>query len=734
VNYGALVLNNTGLGKRNKIYLREMVESAALRVGMEVRIAQQPSELLIPPLTYQRLLEQGTEERKQELAGKSGADQQVYNTRSALKRFCKMLSVELSATIGEEFVVAFTDSIRRLTSEIENYCTRKKFQTEIGWWQSFHQRLINSHPLPNDFRSAIAYLIADSGLSLSVVAKLVGVSVGTLRCWANGICTPSGHGLPVISRLESLFKLPHGVLLIKVTRSGGGAKRFRSLNLPAFLTDKKPLARRVKPHLPDNFCELPIETQKEIVGGIAVNVLKRDDEFTRRQAILTKLPYRLKEWPSRLEQEYEDYALFKMADRPPLGMKRNGQWRVTTKVMTRQFFAYLFGAVSLPSKAADVRLQGLEVPPEHLTLALITCPLVIDWYTRFHCETRNVYTEQMIQQLQSYKSMLRPITGWLRQQPQMAARLQPLTWGSVEFVSTQMIEQAHLDWDGFCDTALAYYDQLIAEVTHLVRVSRDAFGRIEGILDDDNPMKLFEVLVKGMLRDLPNKHTQPIFYHIRIRNCALVILFAVTGYRRNTVRQLTYTSDQKGHLRWEDGKYVLRVPRSLFKVEDSSYFGPKYSQNDSHIELPNVFELNEIFSEYLNESRPYLISKCHPDSGKDPLFVSSSKGKYPELSAVRMTAVFYEETGKHLAENKYRGTGIARVWRHGPHAVRHIRGTTIVKKTGSFKMAGDANQNSESTARKHYARYNTRDRNNRVNEILYDKSDKDNDEDEHNDE
>ena len=217
-----------------------------------------------------------------------------------------------------------------------------------------------------------------------------------------------------------------------------------------------------------------------------------------------------------------------------------------------------------------------------------------------------------------------------------------------------------------------------------------------------------------MRNDLPNKHTQSVMYHTRVRNCALIMLIAQTGYRRNTIRQLNYTGDHQGHLRGEEAKYVLTVPRSLFKVEDSSYFGPKDSQDGSHIELLDVLGLNDILSEYLNGSRSYLLNKYFPECKETPLFVSSVISKNPRMSGNRISNIYLDATGRHLVENKYRGTGLAHVRPHRPHSARHIRGTTIVKKTGDFQIAGDANQHTECTARKYYANFKTNDRNRRV--------------------
>lgn len=104
--------------------------------------------------------------------------------------------------------------------------------------------------------------------------------------------------------------------------------------------------------------------------------------------------------------------------------------------------------------------------------------------------------------------------------------------------------------------------------------------------------------------------------------------------------------------------------------------------------------------------------------------MTAADSKYVRLSAKLISRIYAQATENHLVENRWRGTGIPNVKRHGPHSVRHIRGTTVVKKTGSFQLAGDANQNSEKTARKYYTRFLPENRVRRVNDILFKKEDR----------
>lgn len=722
----ALKLKGTEGGQAYNVLLRQMIKKAAACLGMEVRVLPHNPGEQRTMLSYEQLLVKGTEERAGELIDRSSAQQQLYNTRSALNRFLNTLHIEETAVVGNELISGFEASLEKVTSKIDNASSRKKFQTEIYWWRDFYQRLLKGSSIPEDLHDALVFLIDRSGLSLSVLAKLIDINISSLKEWYRGTETPSRLSLSPMYRMELLFKLPAGSLVMKISNYFGN-KRFRISEMPAFLQQTPRIFHRISKHLPDDFCSLPNETQAHVVQSICTSIVRGDDAYTIKLMTLMNLPYRLKEWPVELHEEFEAYADFKTRERAPLGMKRNSQWkRPASKKKCENEFAYFFGSLRLSVDAEDESLRGLGLPGGHLALALIACPLIIDWYIRFRCERRTQYTEHAINLLNNFKSMLRPKTGWLRQKPELAARLRSVSDGETQLISQELISRAQVDWDGVCDAAIEYYDQLILDIEPLVSVARDSFSRIEGIINMAQPMDAMELLIQRIKDAMPNPSTQPVGYHTAVRTCALVLLITVTGLRRNTIVQLDYTGDDRGHLIPRAGGYVLCIPRSFFKEENSPFFGPKRAPSDYFMELPDAFGLNEMLTKYLRVSRPWLMDRYFKNSMEQPLFVASVGSAStragtgsPRLSPEQVQDIYSRETEKHLVENKWRGTGIANVRRHGPHSIRHIRGTTAVRATGSLQDAADANHNSLSTAREYYARFLPEDKNRNVNDILF---------------
>jgi transcriptional regulator with XRE-family HTH domain len=698
--------------------LAEMIRNAVPHLGMEARILTRPVGPEDTLFTYELLFERGTKERELELEDKPNARSQLYNTRSALTRFCKALNLNFGAEVGSEFTIAFRKSVDEVLRGIKAASSQRKFQTEIGRWHDYYRRLVNESSLPVDFHEAFAKLIDMSGLTFEVVGKLIGVQSSTLVPWYRGRATPSREFLPAISQMELLCKLPSGSLVNKIKRHHQ-LGWIRPSKLPAPFRGNRGVAERVCPHLPADFLELPPERQKEIFESVRDEVLKPGDAFNKRLAELQRLPYTLKAWPAAVEQEFEQMAYFKTAERPPLGMERKEKWKPATAQMARQDFDAFFGALCLPVDAQDVRVRGLGMTEEHLTLALIACPLVVDWFIRFRHEIRTQYTNYAEVLLQRFMSLMRAETGWLRQRPELGLRLHPLRHGEIVLISQELVDRARDDWDGVCQKAIEYYWKLNRELEPLMTRSRDPFRPIEGILSMENPMEAFEILLQGMRDELPNIRTQPVLYHTTIRNCALVALIATTGFRRKTVSQLDYTGGESGHLIVQDGFVVLNVPRGLFKHPDSPFFGPKGKQSDYNDRLPNFFWLVDIFSEYLTSSRPFILDRYHPDCEDHPLFVMTGGGKHARMSPDSVSEIYCRVAGRHLVGNRWRGTGIQNVWPSGPHSARHIRGTAVIKKTGSFLLAGYANHNTERMAYEHYARLTTQDRNSRARTALF---------------
>src|SRR5690606_3405945 len=121
--------------------------------------------------------------------------------------------------------------------------------------------------------------------------------------------------------------------------------------------------------------------------------------------------------------------------------------------------------------------------------------------------------------------------------------------------------------------------------------------------------------------------------------------------------------------------------------------------------LPDVFGLYETIDLYVSEPRPRLLATA-PDP--DTFFVTTVKRSRKNPAYPKTT--FYEAwrwiTQRYGIYNPYTKRGaIAGLLPHGPHNVRDVLATHILKQTGSFEQASYAIQDTPEIVAKHYGRF-----------------------------
>jgi integrase len=397
----------------------------------------------------------------------------------------------------------------------------------------------------------------------------------------------------------------------------------------------------------------------------------------------------------------------------------------------------ILSAFTLPAESDDLCVRGLGVTPDVLTIAMIVCPNVLDRWTRWNGRRRHEiyrlaglteptamaddnaddeadrtptekYSYRDAQVITDWASLLRKETGWLRQRPDLALNLKPIPG----FINEDFIERARREWDKVCEEAYAYYIQFATTIEAAAEELRNPFEPVMPILDSENPMTSLRVFAQNILNDMPDKYSSPFLVATHMRNYLIVRLLSATALRSKNIRQLTFREDGKGHLRREDGRWVIEIPYMNFKNWRSSFFGTKNKRENYRKILTDSDGLYDHLEEYVKVHRPRLLK----GTTSDILLVASAKN--PEFTVTYFGACYASLTMYYLAHNRYLGRGIPGVLPHGPHSVRDIVATYIVKKTGSFALAGYAIQDTEATARKYYTRFLPKDKINMADKIL----------------
>lgn len=160
---------------------------------------------------------------------------------------------------------------------------------------------------------------------------------------------------------------------------------------------------------------------------------------------------------------------------------------------------------------------------------------------------------------------------------------------------------------------------------------------------------------------------------------------------------------KRGQLRWstrEDG-WEIFIPPIAFKNANSSYFANKPFQ----LKLPDLGGLYGYIDAYLERHRGRLLHRA-----ADPRTFFIKTVKTTSADAAYDQNTFYEAwrltVQRYGIYNPYTGRGaIKGLLPHGPHNIRDVLATHILKQTGSYEQASYAIQDTPDMVAKHYGRF-----------------------------
>ena len=234
--------------------------------------------------------------------------------------------------------------------------------------------------------------------------------------------------------------------------------------------------------------------------------------------------------------------------------------------------ALMFGA--LVSRPESI-VAGRGIPLEKLSFAMLIFPAVWDWYVQWRERRRGFYTRWEVEMLHLAMALTREKTGWLRQQPHMADRLQPVEG----LIAPADIEVAQSDWGAACDRAHAHAAARSKEIERVARIHRDPFEPILPILEAHSPVAEYRKIADEILKHAPNCDRYPRRAAESVRSFLLIRLGLHLGLRKNLRQLLVCPRDQlprserkleslkRGEIRWNDREHGWEVfiPAVAFK-------------------------------------------------------------------------------------------------------------------------------------------------------------------------
>jgi hypothetical protein len=294
----------------------------------------------------------------------------------------------------------------------------------------------------------------------------------------------------------------------------------------------------------------------------------------------------------------------------------------------------------------------------------------------------------------------------------MVARLTPIPG----LLSAEEVDRARRDWDSICDGAQRHGLARFKEITRVARVHRDPFEPILPILEDENPVGAYRRITLEILRRMPNRRRYP-RTAAEVARSFLMLRFGLhLGVRQKNLRQLLVcprtsvprTERQleklrRGELRWNvrEGGWEVLIPSNAFKNSNSSFFG----HQPFRLLLPNLDGLYAHIEDFIGHHRARLLN-----GAADPGTFFVKTVKRTSRDASYNSATFYEAwrliIQRYGIYNPYTGRGaIKGLLPHGPHNVRDVLATHVLKRTGSYEQASYAIQDTPEMVAQHYGRF-----------------------------
>jgi len=618
----------------------------------------------------------------------------------------------------------------------------------------FPEPLFEASDGPAAFQDALVYQMRRFGENYWQLFRAV-VRLGetfddkTLLSWIQGERVPrSVASYDILARIERRYRLPAGYFKAKLPHQA------RSLH-GHDLSDVTPAERRrIAWHLPDDFNSLPFSKREEILDWVRRVIISGATDYRRYQAAASKQRYAIRfpgvtygggalsprtnslianannntaetledpdllsgvvDAPPRLAIEMADLIRFKTSTLTAIGFQRNGVWGEETAAQKIEHLGLMFGALAA-SPAGVVKCRG--VPLSQLTFGLLIFPGVWDWYLQWREQRRGFYTKWEEDMLMVAQALTRAEVGWIRQHPELLRNVRPIDG----LIAREEIAFAERDWHGACDTFHRHAANRSKEIQRVMRVHRDPFEPIMCVLEAESPLAEYRKITDEILNRMPDENRYPRAAAEAVRSFLLLRLGMHLGLRQKNLRQLRVcprghfpTSERRledmkcGELRWSDREqgWEVLVPSVAFKNAGSSFFG----QKPFRLILPDLLDLYKYLEAYIDRHRGVLLGPA-----KDPgtLFVKTVKTN--SVDAAYNSATFYEAwrtvIQRYGIYNPYTGRGAIRgLLPHGPHNVRDILATHILKQTGSYEQASYAIQDTPDVVQQHYGRFLPQDK------------------------
>ena len=643
----------------------------------------------LPP-TYKALKEAGKKKYAE-----SHTDLVVRNRVSVLNVFMTHNRFEDGDVVGTEFDTAFNDRRKRFFEFMQGQgLAARTIQDRIELlkhWRDLVIELAENAELPDDFSAALAEATYRRKVALKWLAGETGICTATLKTWISGEVRPTRNVEEQLKKLEDALRLPAETL----------TKRL------GFVISRHQVSRAAREH-----------TLAHTSYGARVGSLFRR-EF--------RLNYLL-EVPASIRAEWCQLVAHKMS-LSRVHASSNDTWRSKPRhqVGTKpRWPAILPNGQVVPAADACWSFIGryyswLALGMEHggagysveriNTLAwVLHDKMMTKCLAWVQVRSGNILHKGIVQILQYASMLLRPETGWIWLNPQLALALDPKARASIlGFDPEGMdIDELTAAWQVKCKVVWDKYlkeGRFMAGHKSLAK-SRNPKEAITDILAHPRPISVLMDML-AMLKKNPPSCLQTKRYAVWTRDVLLLAWMTANPLRINHLSTMTHKSDNSGHLYQEiDGIWHYRCTKAEFKNSPEIFMNMPDDTYD--VALPSY--VCEAIEAYLLDGRPMLAgahegsfvflpekfaNQTETDRTGEPVEVFTDRWSSPGLST-RLNVI---TRGLRCGRHSFR-----------PHAFRHIVATDYLKRfPGAFKLVSELLCDKLETVIKEYGHTSPRD-------------------------
>jgi integrase len=508
-------------------------------------------------------------------------------------------------------------------------------------------------------QSALADLVKKAA-SVRGTARRAGVPLATLKRWLKG-AVPNAASARHLPRLERYFALPAGALSDLVAPGAhASARQPQSTVRDAYrerqrTNSRSPYAiKNPLPRLRNEWLQLlQFKTSTSLSHASAASESEENGRFSwrpgRRRSGLAKRRGAVWTGTTLPVVSNPDHAWYATV----------GERYSATAAVAWTLVSQFLGWLRLPAENGG---GGLS-PDNAQTLANLTRDDYIERYIDWRVRRAGGVVHHGVRTFLTFvRSLCNPQFGFLTQSFPLFAGLANA--------------QDETQWREYCRECYEFAKDAAEEASQHLQRSRDPFRAIGPALDMLNPLDAVADAVARLDADRPS--TGGLKEAVWARDCLLLKLMASNPLRDKNLRLLTYRADNTGHLRKVAGEWRIVIPRHEFK----NFRGAARHRDYNMLVRP---EVSSDIERYLRDYRPMLADPDNPY-----VFVSSARPKEPMHNLRRRFALL---TRAYLA-------GCPGV---GPHAMRHIVATSILKaRPNDWAAAAWALHDTEETVRKHY--------------------------------